>query len=214
MRVVDLITRHDRRSDGTERVVALAPQPLVTHAQLLLPRGHIVGAAVAGDVIERVVVGDVLPAAADHDAQLRLVIEVAHAGRSHDVVVRADDGVVQLGEQDGAGGRLVAELARVLTVVASDADDLAGSGDRGRQCGEVVRVHVPGAGDTWHMIGKLAQAALQVAGREEPGSTDACIEMLALRCDRDIVDDIRVVLEQKRRLRLSLMAYSGESHVG
>ena len=75
-------------------------------------------------MVERVVERDPVPAAADLDRELGLGVHVRRLGREHDRLARADQRVLELPEEQRLGGRLVAQLGRVLGVVPADADDL------------------------------------------------------------------------------------------
>ncbi len=73
---------------------------------------------------ERNVLRDPVPTDADLDRELGLGVDVGGLRRQHDRLARPDEGVLELPEQERRGGRVVAELGRVLCVVASDTDDL------------------------------------------------------------------------------------------
>ena len=75
-------------------------------------------------MVERVGLGDPAPARADLERELGLGVDVRRLGRQHDRVAVADQGVVELAEEERLRRRIVAELGRVLGVVSSDADDL------------------------------------------------------------------------------------------
>jgi hypothetical protein len=75
-------------------------------------------------VVERVVVEDPLAAAADLDRELGLGVDVGRLRREDDLVSRADQGVLELAEDERLGRRFVAELGRVLRVISADANDL------------------------------------------------------------------------------------------
>ena len=51
-------------------------------------------------------------------------VDMRRLTRQDDGVARADQRVLELAEKQRRGGRLVAELGRVLRVVAPDANDL------------------------------------------------------------------------------------------
>src|SRR5262249_9065846 len=88
-------------------------------------------------------VRDVLPGAADHDDEFRLVIDLLGDLRDLDRVAVGDEGVGELAEHDGFGGDGLAALDGVVAVVEADAEDLAGGGD-GR--GELDRLRFVGDG--------------------------------------------------------------------
>ena len=68
---------------------------------------------------------------ADDDAELDLPVGLGRAARDPDVVVRADQGVGRLGEQDRLVRHGLAGLGGVVAVVQPDAQDLVRPGDRG-----------------------------------------------------------------------------------
>ena len=115
--------RDEPVAERAERVEALGARPLALGV-LDVARREVVGAAVAAHVVERVGLGDPVPGAADLDRELGLGVDVRRLGRQHDRLARADQRVLELAEEQRRGGRLVAELRRVLRVVPADADDL------------------------------------------------------------------------------------------
>src|SRR5262249_59341090 len=91
-RVADLVFGDEPRRERTEGLAALALAPLPAAAlDLKTALGDIVGEAIAGDGLHRLVLGEIARTAADHDAELDLVIELGRALGDHGVVVRPAD---------------------------------------------------------------------------------------------------------------------------
>src|SRR5690606_40967574 len=67
---------------------------------------------------------------ADDDAELYLPVGLGGAARDPHVVVRADQGVGRLGEQDRLAGDGLSGFGGVVAVVQPDAQDLVRAGDR------------------------------------------------------------------------------------
>ncbi len=74
-------------------------------------------------------------ARADDQRELGFPVDGVGVGWEHDVVVRADERLAELGEQRGVRGELVAHLEDVAPVVQALAEDLAGVRDDGRVVG-------------------------------------------------------------------------------
>ncbi len=97
----------------------------VLHPLLLeLARGDVVEAREAEHVARRIRFGDMVGASADHDADLRLVVDAAGALGQQDGVARPDDRGRRLDEHEGIFRKRLALLGRVVLVVEADADDL------------------------------------------------------------------------------------------
>jgi hypothetical protein len=122
----------DPRADRAERVEALGPRPLRV-AALQVTGGHVVADGVAED---RFLGAGPVEAAgaggADHDGELALFLDAVGLRGQPDRVVGTDHRGGRLDEDQRLFGHLVAELGRVVGVVAADPDDLAGE-DRGEQ---------------------------------------------------------------------------------
>ena len=89
--------------------------------------------AIAGDVIQRVGLADILRRLADDDAELDFPVGLLRAARDADIVVRADDGRGRLHEDDRLGRHGGAGLGGVVGIVEADADELADAGDTGAE---------------------------------------------------------------------------------
>src|SRR6185436_9279963 len=85
---------------------------------------------VAPDVVERALGGDVLGLAADHEAELDLVVELLAALWPDDRRGRVDDGVRELGEERRFLRNRALRLLGVVDVIEADADELLGVMDR------------------------------------------------------------------------------------
>ena len=108
---------------GQKRVEALAAREL--HVLLLqIARGDVVGAGEAEDDAAPVVAADVARGLADDDGQLPFEIDALRLRRADDRAVRSEHGGRRFQKNDRLGRRFVAELLRVLGVVAADGDDL------------------------------------------------------------------------------------------
>src|SRR5262249_59318780 len=92
LRVAYLVLGDEPGPERTEGLAALALAPLPAAAlDLKTALGDIVGEAIAGDGLHRLVLGEIARTAADHDAELDLVIELGRALRDHGVCVRPAD---------------------------------------------------------------------------------------------------------------------------
>src|SRR6516225_3795095 len=84
LRVADLVLGDEPWPERAEHLAALALAPLPAAAlDLKTTLGDIVGEAISGDGLHRLVLGEIASAAADHDTELDLVIEVGRALRDH-----------------------------------------------------------------------------------------------------------------------------------
>ncbi|PAV66636.1 hypothetical protein WR25_23081 [Diploscapter pachys] len=127
--VADLVRRHEPRTDGAERVAALALVPLA--AEFLLERAlrHVVGEHITGDMIERIRLFDIAAGLADHDAQFDLPIGLLRILGDHHRIVRPRQARDRLGEEDRLGRRFQTRLLGVVGIVEADRDELADPGD-------------------------------------------------------------------------------------
>ena len=76
LRIGNLVRRHNHRPHRARAVQALAQEPLHARAVLDVARAEIVDDGIAEDVSERVFARDVASAAADHDAEFHLPVEL------------------------------------------------------------------------------------------------------------------------------------------
>ena len=91
LRVGHLVGGDEPGPDRAEGVGALALGPLPAALDLEFALGNVVDDAIAGDVFERVVLGDILRRGADDDAEFDLPIAFLRALRQDDVVIGAAD---------------------------------------------------------------------------------------------------------------------------
>jgi hypothetical protein len=101
--VSDLVLGHQPWPERTESVVRLALGPLTQALELEETLGHVVADGIAGDVIERVGLGNVFCPGADDDGNFDFPIELGRAARLLDGVVGAAQAVIGLDEVDGFG---------------------------------------------------------------------------------------------------------------
>ena len=127
-----LVGGDQRRPAGGGAVEDLAGHPL-RGGELEVAGGEVVEQRVAGEVVERVGLGDFLGALADDEGDLGLVVDLAAVGGQRDRGSGRGQRVAVLAEDRRAGGHLHAALGRVLAVVEADADDLVRVGDRGEE---------------------------------------------------------------------------------
>ena len=73
---------------------------------------------------ECVRLGDPPPRTPDLDRELGLGIDMRRLERQHDRLAVADQGVLELAEEERLAGRVDAELGGMLGVVSTDANDL------------------------------------------------------------------------------------------
>ena len=127
-----LVGGDDRRAAGRAAVEHLARHPL-RRRELEVARREVVEQRVAGDVGDRVRLGDVLRAGADDERDLGLVVDLAARGRQLDRRAVGAQRVSELREEGRARRRLEPRLGGVGAVVEPDADDLVGVRDRGQE---------------------------------------------------------------------------------
>jgi len=115
--------RREARADRAERIKPFRAGPLLV-ASLQVAGGDVVHAGDASDGGERLRLAHAADTGADHDADLRFVLDPRRFGRQHDRVAVADHGRGWLEEDQRVFRDHVPELRCVLAVVAPDADDL------------------------------------------------------------------------------------------
>ena len=123
---------------GRRAVEDLARHPL-RRRELQVARREVVEQRVAGDVVDRVGLGNVLGAAADDERHLGLVVDLVARRRQLDRRAVGDQRVANLAKKVGRRRRLDAGLGRVGRVVQADADDLLGVGTGGSSSTSVER---------------------------------------------------------------------------
>src|SRR3954466_3796157 len=144
--VGDLVLGDEPRSERAEGLAALALGPLAAALGLEVAFRDVVANAITRDDIERVLLGQVAPARTDHDCDLTLVIEFGRALRDHRVVVRSDDAVRRLLEDDGLLRDRRPGFGSVVGVIETDGHEVTRVADarakpraslHGRQLGQV-----------------------------------------------------------------------------
>jgi len=124
LRESDLLERDHAWTQRAERVEPLGAGPLLL-APLQVAGGDVVQTGDARQRGERLRLRDPADALADHDGDLRLVLDPCRLGWQHDRVAVPDDCRGRLEEEQRLLGNDIAELRRVLAVVASHAHDLS-----------------------------------------------------------------------------------------
>src|SRR5690625_143108 len=109
--------------------MALALDPLAAALGLEMALGHIVEDRETGNMVHRVLFGNITRLGADHDGELDLPIERLRAFWTLHVIIRATDGTRRLAEKDGLIRDGVAGLLGMVGIVQPDADDLADLAD-------------------------------------------------------------------------------------
>src|SRR5207302_11143539 len=124
----DLVGGHHPRAEAAGACEVLAGGPLDGVA---LPVTHraVVVAAIAGDVIPRILLGNSPSSPANDDRDLCLVVEVRRFARTQDRLLVAYLRFAKAQEQRRLLGLVASGLLTVLLVVEADADDLVGIGD-------------------------------------------------------------------------------------
>src|SRR6185312_5284136 len=96
--VGDFIPCHQPRTERAKGVVRLALGPLAAALLLEVALGDVVADAIAGDMVERIGLRNVLRLAADDGSDLDLPVELGGAARLLDGIVRARQRGVGLDE--------------------------------------------------------------------------------------------------------------------
>ncbi len=130
LRIGDLVGGDQPRSERAEAVAALALVPLRAAFELVFALGDVVGDAVAGDVLERALDGNVPRDRTDDDRQFDFPVGLERARRQQDRVARTADAGGGLHEEDRFARDRHAGFPGVVAVVEADADDLADAGER------------------------------------------------------------------------------------
>ena len=178
MRFRYLVRGNKPRAERPKSLAALALGPLAGAFQLEGALGDVVGDAIAGDVIEGVLLRDIACAPADHHRELDFPVSLLRPLRQHGLVVRADDAVRSLVEDDRLLGDRHAGFRGMVGIVQSDRDVIADVSDAGPEPraaahqGELVELGFADlgeaaraqglAGDIGHDARKIADAALAV----------------------------------------------------
>src|SRR5271166_6083788 len=100
LRIGYCVLRHYKRPDRAEGRAALALVPGAAALELVFALADVVDDRVAGDVIQRRALRNVVAAGADDDAELDLPVHLLGAARDHHVVVRPGIRAERLEEDD------------------------------------------------------------------------------------------------------------------
>jgi hypothetical protein len=133
LRVLDLVLGDQPRPQRPETLGALALADGLPVLHLEGALRHVVGDAIAGDRVHRLVLGEIARALADDDAELAFVIELAAALRHHGVVVRPADAARRLVEHHRLVRHRHARLGGVVGIVEPDGDEIAHGADAGAE---------------------------------------------------------------------------------
>jgi hypothetical protein len=134
----------------------LALQPL-DGAELVVAHGNVVQDGVAGDVVRGVGFGNPAALLADHNGEFGLPVDGVRFLRQGQVIVRADQGFLVLGEQGGVLRNFPAHFLDVVAVVVAHADDLARERDNSFEVGTFEGVRCTGSGGRDGLPGSLLQ---------------------------------------------------------
>ena len=146
---IDLVGRHQPRTQRVEGLRRLALHPLATVIKLEGTLRHVIGNNEPCDV--RPGIGgrvEVAAGGSDDDAELNLVVDLGRAARDVHVVCRTDNGVGSLGKEQRLLRDRHARLRGVVGVVeagahevswASDGSSQTGFGRQGRQRRDLSR---------------------------------------------------------------------------
>ena len=128
--IVELIRRNEPWSGRVEGFRRFALGQLSAAFELEGAFAHVVHNREPGDggvgVFNRV---EIAGSPADHDTQLDLPVGFGRPARDADVIIRADECVRRLGEQDRFVGDRRARLGGVIAAIQADTQDLVGPGN-------------------------------------------------------------------------------------
>src|SRR5580693_1812024 len=129
LRVLDLVLGDEPGAEWAERLAALALGPLPGALDLKDAFGDVVGEAIAGDDVERLIFAQIAGALADDDAELDFPVELTGILRDDGVVVRAAQARRRLVEDDRLFGDRHAGLGGVVGIIQPDGDEIAHPAD-------------------------------------------------------------------------------------
>src|SRR3981081_4583878 len=131
LRVLDLILGDQPGAERPERLAALALDPLSGALDLEHALRHVVGEAVSGDHVQRLLLRQVARALTDDDAEFDFPVELGRALRNDRVVVRPADAGAYLVEDDRLLRNRHAGLGGVVGIIEPDGDQVADPADAG-----------------------------------------------------------------------------------
>nr|WP_206686461.1 hypothetical protein [Kribbella qitaiheensis] len=120
---VHLVRTKKQRAEGCGAIPCFALQPLVGLV-LVVPHSDIVGDRVAQDVFEGGLGGDPTTRTADHNGELRFIVDLLGFSRDRDRAIGGDEAVGVLGEEDGVGREVSLRLRDVRMKIQPDTEDL------------------------------------------------------------------------------------------
>src|SRR5579862_4165136 len=129
LRILDLVLGDEPRAERAEGFAAFALGPLAGALDLEHALGDVVGQAIAGDDVERLVLAQVAGARADDNAELDFPIELGGIPRDDGVVVRAAQARRRLVEDDRLLRNRHAGFGSVVGIVQPDGDEIAHPAD-------------------------------------------------------------------------------------
>src|SRR3984957_11684811 len=131
LRVLELVLGDEPWAERAEGLAALALGPLAGALDLEHALGDVVGEAIAGDDVERLVLAQVAGARADDDAELDFPVELGRIPRDDGVVVRAAQARRRLVEDDRLFRDRHAGFGGVVGIIQPDGDEIPGFWDNG-----------------------------------------------------------------------------------
>src|SRR5580692_4868715 len=129
LRILELVLGDEPRPERAEGLAALPLGPLPGALDLENALRDVVGEAIAGDDVERLVLGEIAGALANDDAELDFPVELGGILRNHGVVVRAADARRRLVENDRLLRDLHAGFGGVVGIIEPDGDEIADLAD-------------------------------------------------------------------------------------
>ena len=122
LRIGHLILRHEPGADRAEGVAPLTLIPLAA-LELESPFGDVVDHAIARDMVECFLFGDVSSRGPDHNSELHLPVEFGRVARLHRVVVWPADGARSFQKDDRLARDSHASFGGMVRVIQADADE-------------------------------------------------------------------------------------------
>src|SRR6266511_1715910 len=133
LRILDLVLGDEPRPERTEALGAFAFGPLPGALELEDALGHVVRQAIAGDHVQRLLLGEVARAPADDDGELDFPVELARLLGDDRIVVRPADAGRHLVEDDRLFGNSGARFGRMVGIVEPDGDEVGDAADAGAE---------------------------------------------------------------------------------
>src|SRR6516165_6703490 len=131
LRVLDLVLGDQPWPKRAESLAAFALSPLTSALDLEYALGDIVGEAISGDHVERLVLGQITPLLSDHDAELDFPIELGRSFGNDGVIVGPADAGGRLVEDDRLLGNGHSRFRRVIGIIEPNGDKIADTAHTG-----------------------------------------------------------------------------------